>query len=213
MSRGATWRYESGLTLAKVMAYCLTAPSHYLNQRWLIINKILVFIPRCCLLEYSRYHLKAVFGILTLNSQPHLPEGRQWFKMFVQLIQSITLAYLGHGKKLIPLIHLGEILIRPGRLCIPPRWITAYSTREDNIIFRPGGTLFCLAGILVRPAEMLLFRPGGLDSGPTSFSTRVDYYFAQADYLFHPGGLSFGQVGLYTILPRRNNNNPPRWNY
>ena len=32
----AIWRHRSGSTLAQVMACCLTAPSHYLNQCWLI---------------------------------------------------------------------------------------------------------------------------------------------------------------------------------
>ena len=36
----ATWRQISGSTLAQVMAWCLTAPSHYLNQCWLIIIKV-----------------------------------------------------------------------------------------------------------------------------------------------------------------------------
>ena len=32
------WRHHGpGSTLAQVMAWCLTAPSHYLNQSWLII--------------------------------------------------------------------------------------------------------------------------------------------------------------------------------
>ena len=30
------WRHRSGSTLVQVMACCLTAPSHYLNQCWLI---------------------------------------------------------------------------------------------------------------------------------------------------------------------------------
>ena len=34
------WWYRSGSTLAQVMACCLTAPSHYLNQCWLIIGSI-----------------------------------------------------------------------------------------------------------------------------------------------------------------------------
>ena len=34
----AIWRHRSWSTLAQVMACCLTAPSHYLNQCWLIIN-------------------------------------------------------------------------------------------------------------------------------------------------------------------------------
>ena len=37
---GAIWRHRSGSTLAQVMACCLTAPSHYLNQCWLILCKI-----------------------------------------------------------------------------------------------------------------------------------------------------------------------------
>ena len=36
----AIWRQRSGSTLAQVMACYLTAPSHYLNQCWLIIRKV-----------------------------------------------------------------------------------------------------------------------------------------------------------------------------
>ena len=36
----AIWRQRSGSTLAQVMTCCLTAPSHYLNQCWLIIIKV-----------------------------------------------------------------------------------------------------------------------------------------------------------------------------
>ena len=38
--RDAIWRQESRSTLVQVMACCLTAPSHYLNQCWLIITKV-----------------------------------------------------------------------------------------------------------------------------------------------------------------------------
>ena len=34
------WRQGSRSTLAQVMACCLTAPSHYLNQFWLVISKV-----------------------------------------------------------------------------------------------------------------------------------------------------------------------------
>ena len=34
------WWHRSGLTLAQVMACCLTAPSHYLNQCWPVISKL-----------------------------------------------------------------------------------------------------------------------------------------------------------------------------
>ena len=36
----AILRHGLGSTLAQVMAWCLTAPSHYLNQCWLVIRKI-----------------------------------------------------------------------------------------------------------------------------------------------------------------------------
>ena len=37
----AIWRQKSGSTMAQVMVCCLTAPSHYLNQCWLIISIVL----------------------------------------------------------------------------------------------------------------------------------------------------------------------------
>ena len=40
----AIWRQRSGSTLAEVMACCLTAPSHYLNQCWLIMLGPVIFI-------------------------------------------------------------------------------------------------------------------------------------------------------------------------
>ena len=36
----AIWRHRSWSTLAQVMACCLTASSHYLNQCWLIISNV-----------------------------------------------------------------------------------------------------------------------------------------------------------------------------
>ena len=40
-SSDVIWPYSSGSTLAQVMACSLMAPSHYLNQCWLIINEAL----------------------------------------------------------------------------------------------------------------------------------------------------------------------------
>ena len=40
----AIWRQRSGSTLAQAMACCLMAASHYLNQCWLIISKVLYII-------------------------------------------------------------------------------------------------------------------------------------------------------------------------
>ena len=44
----AIWRQRSGSTLTQVMAFCLPAPSHYLNQCWLII----------C--EVQRHHIRTI---------------------------------------------------------------------------------------------------------------------------------------------------------
>ena len=39
------WRHRSMSTLAQVMACCLTASSHYLNQCWLMISEVLRHSP------------------------------------------------------------------------------------------------------------------------------------------------------------------------
>ena len=39
-SSDTIWCQRSGSTLVQVMACCLTAPSHYLNQNWLIIREV-----------------------------------------------------------------------------------------------------------------------------------------------------------------------------
>ena len=44
-SSDAIWQHRSGSTLAQVMACCLTAPSHYLNQRWFIVSEVLWHAP------------------------------------------------------------------------------------------------------------------------------------------------------------------------
>ena len=38
----AIWQHSFGSTLAQVMACCLTAPSHYLNQCWVVIKDVLL---------------------------------------------------------------------------------------------------------------------------------------------------------------------------
>ena len=53
----AIWRHKSGSTLAQVMACCLTAPSHCLNQCWLIISKAFIweqfYSPQPSVIEIS----------------------------------------------------------------------------------------------------------------------------------------------------------------
>ena len=40
-SSDTLWQQRSGSTLAQEMCCCLTAPNHYLNKYWFIINKII----------------------------------------------------------------------------------------------------------------------------------------------------------------------------
>ena len=64
------WRQRTGSTLAQVMACCLPAPSHYLNQRWLIMNLMLWHPPESNFIgisqninsinEFQNYNFKIV---------------------------------------------------------------------------------------------------------------------------------------------------------
>ena len=65
--------HSSGWTLALVMAWCLTAPSHYLNQCWLIISKVLWYSPEGKVTKNAGYDfINYKFGI----TAPFL--GGQW---------------------------------------------------------------------------------------------------------------------------------------
>ena len=44
-SSDAIWQLGSGSTLAQIMACCLMAPSHYLNQCWFLIGEVLLHSP------------------------------------------------------------------------------------------------------------------------------------------------------------------------
>ena len=43
LSKWGIWQHRSGSTLAQVMACCLAAPNHFLNQCWLIIKSSVAF--------------------------------------------------------------------------------------------------------------------------------------------------------------------------
>ena len=59
---GATWQNRSRSTLAHVMACCLTAPSHYLNQYWLLSSEVLWHSP-----ESNLRVPKLLFCIMSLK--------------------------------------------------------------------------------------------------------------------------------------------------
>ena len=75
-------RQETESTLAKVMACCLMAPSHYLNQCWLIINKVLWHSPEGIIMRRSEdtnqwNKIENYIFRITFRS----PRG-QWVKMW-----------------------------------------------------------------------------------------------------------------------------------
>ena len=61
----AIWWHRSGSTLTQVMACCLTAPSHYLNQCWLITGEVIhnyiwsISHRKCSKISILDMHLKA----------------------------------------------------------------------------------------------------------------------------------------------------------
>ena len=68
--------WKSLPTLVKVMAWCLMAPSHYLNQNWLTTNRILWHSYQGNI--YSRYHPKLC---LKFNIEITATSARgQWVK-------------------------------------------------------------------------------------------------------------------------------------
>ena len=66
----AIWRNRSGSTLARVMAYCLMAPSHYLNQCWLLINEALRAI--------SQRAAKLPFCVMSLDTKCSHDDVIKW---------------------------------------------------------------------------------------------------------------------------------------
>ena len=73
------WRQRSGSTLAQVMACCLTASSHYLNQCWLMISKVLWQPPEGYFKGYSIQKLIALVWKLLIKNQIKSPRP-QWVK-------------------------------------------------------------------------------------------------------------------------------------
>ena len=67
------WRPRSGSTLAQVMACCLTAPSHYLNQCWLIFSKVQWHVSEGSVQPFTKIRLKIAYMIFLFKS----PRG-QW---------------------------------------------------------------------------------------------------------------------------------------
>ena len=72
----AIWLHKTWATLVQVMAYCLKAPSHYLDQYWLIINKVLCIHLRVISQEGLKI-LGTSLKITTSRLKPNLPGANE----------------------------------------------------------------------------------------------------------------------------------------
>ena len=82
-------KYWSGSTLAQVMACCLMAPSHYLNQCWLIICKVQWHLSEGAFTmdTSAMNHLNSPENYLSEISSK-LPRG-QWVDSTVKLLDML----------------------------------------------------------------------------------------------------------------------------
>ena len=71
----AIWQYRSWLTLVQVMAWCLMAPSPYLNQSWLVTSNVLCHSPEGNFTRNAQYTINKMHWNITYhyNSLSHNP--------------------------------------------------------------------------------------------------------------------------------------------
>ena len=79
--------HRSGLTLVQVIACCLTAPSHYLNQCWSIINEILGHLQESGFIGNAKHVNPSISLKMRLLKTPaHLPGANELIVWCTQLI-------------------------------------------------------------------------------------------------------------------------------
>ena len=78
-NRDATWRHRYGSTFDQVMACCLTAPSHYPNQYWLVISGVSRLSPRASSQEILlKPILDMSLKIANLELEQHLSDTNEF---------------------------------------------------------------------------------------------------------------------------------------
>ena len=86
----AIWRWRSWSTLVQVMAYCLTAPCHYLNQCWIIIREVPWHSSGCIIMEDLKKPInKTRLKIAILKWHSGLP-GANEFSVFSRILNVPT---------------------------------------------------------------------------------------------------------------------------
>ena len=96
--------HESGSTLAQVMAWCLTAPSHNLNQCWLLISGVLWHSPEGNFTSMAQATIMYNnLKIILLKLLPHLRPMRSLLHYSAVAFSAATIS---HMKQDLPLLML-----------------------------------------------------------------------------------------------------------
>ena len=118
----AIWPHRSGSTLTQVMACCLTAPSHYRNQWWLIIKAVLWHSPEGNFTR-SAHELKSIACVRNypFKSTTTSPRG-QWVNSSppsaAYMRQWIGRVSIGSDNGLLPVRRKAITWTNPGLLSI-----------------------------------------------------------------------------------------------
>ena len=111
---GAIWWHKSGSTLVQVMAWCHQAPSHYLNQCWLVIIRSCIIHLRVISQELPQSSITKLRSKITYIKIPFKSPRGQWGNIWLpSYTVVITPSYLKQirATPALQLLHcLGYIL-------------------------------------------------------------------------------------------------------
>ena len=102
------WHQRSWSTLDQVMACCLTAPSHYLNQCWLLISVFLWHSPESNFAVFKLLQCIMILKIILLKLLPHLPGASELTNPFRCMVHHVTV--LQCGGLLVEYLYIAIIL-------------------------------------------------------------------------------------------------------
>ena len=106
----AIWRYRPGSILVQVMACCLTAPSHHLNQCWLIIKGVLWHSPVTIAQEVTVTFCSEI-TLLKLPVLLHLPGASEYTPNTLKYMYD---DYYWSTSELIPVKYNGILAVLRG---------------------------------------------------------------------------------------------------
>ena len=114
------WRYSSGSTIAQVMGCCLMAPSHYLNQCWLITKGVLRNSPRAISQEELKKSIHKIDLKFALLKPLPCPTGPMSAPTLMEVIartcfQPTVTARTGSSMATRPNFFMGTRLVRRPR--------------------------------------------------------------------------------------------------